>query len=97
VADDDWCFPRRRREVTGGDGGLDGRQRVRKTARKSGAQLSFDVPEREKEKRGFAGSGGASPCGYRRESAAVCMVSGERFQQPSGTDSRGEGRRRERG
>jgi hypothetical protein len=55
---DDLRFPRRRRAVTGGDGGFGGRRRARKTARKSGARLSIDAPERREKEREFEGRGG---------------------------------------
>jgi hypothetical protein len=59
--------------------------------------VSFDAPERGRENRGVEQRGEASPRGYRRKSVVVCTVSGEGFQQPGGSESRGEGRRRERG
>jgi hypothetical protein len=58
VVGNDLCFPRRQRAVTGGDGGFGGRRRARKAARKGGAKVSFDAPERGKEKMGVQGGGG---------------------------------------
>jgi hypothetical protein len=44
--------------MTRGDGGFGGHQSARKAARKGGARVSFDAPERGKEKRGLEGRGG---------------------------------------
>jgi hypothetical protein len=92
---DDWRFPRRWLGVAGDDGGLGGLRRARKTARNCGARLSFDAPEREKEKRGFEGSGGGftapesmtsggSTCELRRAIPAAWRLRIEREREEKG-------------
>jgi hypothetical protein len=44
--------------MTGGDGGFGDRRSAQKTARKSGARVSFDSPERGEKEREFEGRGG---------------------------------------
>jgi hypothetical protein len=47
--------------MTGGDGGFGGLRSARKAARKGGARVSFDAPERGKEKRPKEGVQGRLP------------------------------------
>jgi hypothetical protein len=51
-------FPRQRRGAARGDGGFGGHRRARKTARKTGARLSIDTPERGEKERELEGRGG---------------------------------------
>jgi hypothetical protein len=83
--------------VTGGDGGFSGRRRARKTARKGGERLSFDAPERGKEKRPKEGARGCLPEPESSKNSSRYGGSGEEIGQPGGSNSRGEGRRKERG
>jgi hypothetical protein len=83
--------------VTRGDGGFGGRRYAQKTARKGGTGVSFDAPERGKKKRPKEGARGCLPVPESAKNRSRYGGSGEEIEQPGGSNSRGEGRRKERG
>jgi hypothetical protein len=83
--------------VTGGDSGFGGRRCARKTPRKGGAGVSFDTPERGKKKRPKEGARGCLPVPESAKNRSRYGGSGEEIEQLGGSNSRGEGRRKERG
>jgi hypothetical protein len=58
VVGDDLRFQGRRRCAAGDDGGFGGRRRARNTARKSGARVLLDAPERGEKLRRLEREGG---------------------------------------
>jgi hypothetical protein len=82
--------------VIGGDDGFCGRRCARKTARKGRVGVSFDTPERGKKKRPKEGMRGYLPVPESSKNRSRYGGFGEEIEQPGGSNSGGEGRRKER-